>query len=89
MPLTTQEIRDPQGGRNFIRRGDTVKVSPPGSTTFKARFHHAVLDDDGSIIEIEVFGGPAQRCPAFRTVRPHSVYRVAQTKGGERREDVR
>jgi hypothetical protein len=79
------EIRDPQGGRNFIRSGDRVKVRPQLGRKggFTATFEYAdVTPRDRLVISITVFGGPRGRA-AWRTFRPEHIFRKAQTRDGE------
>lgn len=83
--MTTSEIRM---GRNFVRVGDIVKVAArPGKRDgFEAKVEAIVLDDEtGAVRWLEVRGGRAGRYQ-FHAVRPERISRVAQTKGGERRE---
>ena len=79
---TVTEMADPQGGRNKIRTGDPVKVSPsqPGKRDgFVGTFRHAILDTTGTVAAVEVFGGPAKRCPAYRTFVPTRITRVRRS----------
>ena len=85
-----EEIKDPQGGRNYIRHGDGVKVTagPGDKQSFKARFMYAVVDDDGVIVEVTVYGGkgfdPAKpdmeqdAVVKTRTLRPCRIRRMSQ-----------
>lgn len=79
VPLATVTvIRDPQGGRNFVRKGDTVHVDPsaPGRRDgFDARFIEAHVDGDGVVVDIEVYGGRDGRA-SVRTFRPGRVRRT-------------
>lgn len=73
------EIRDPQGGRNLIRQGDTVRVGPskPGRKDgFDAEFRRAHVVN-GVVTEIEVFGGRRGRA-AVRTFIPERIRRRVQ-----------
>lgn len=84
-PDTVDEIRQ---GRNWIRKGDTVRVLPskPGKRDgFLATFHYAASDGTYA----EVFGGPAGRCPATRTLPLDRIARVVQTRSGQRLDRVR
>jgi hypothetical protein len=82
VPTKTDTIRDPQGGRNMIRQGDIVRVRPsrPGARDgFNATFRTATVDDDGNVVDIEVYGGHGGRA-AIRTLRPERIQRRAQTR---------
>jgi hypothetical protein len=83
--IKVQEYR-PDGARNYIRVGDTVRVasSPGRRDGHLGRIHEIVTDGDGEVIDITVVGDTG-----FRTYLPHRIQRIAQTKGGERRECVR
>jgi len=85
-----EEIRDPQGGRNILRRGDPVKVDPGRSESrrWRAKFVHADLDTNDEIIQITVYGGkgynpalPTRKQPnaigQYRTVTPDRVHRLS------------
>lgn len=77
----------PDGGRNFVRLDDEVKVLPSRPKKrdgFMARVKEIKADDEGTVIEVTVVGG----C-GFKTVRPDRIQRVAQTKGGAAKERVR
>lgn len=87
MKMKCEEIGDPQGGRNRIRKGDTVKVKIPGKTSFKATFHGATVID-GTVVDVEVYGGP-HGIAGWRVLRPSTIHRVAQTKGGVRKAVAR
>jgi hypothetical protein len=70
-------------GRNFVRAGDVVRVtaSREGKRDgFRAIFRHAVLDDDGQVKHVEVYGAPGQRAKAFRTFTLDRIQRVAQSR---------
>lgn len=80
---TTTEIRM---GRNFIRPGDIVKVQPaPGKRTYLATFKGVVLDDNDDIEYVEVYGAPANKCPAAHYFRLDQISRVAQTRHADRK----
>jgi hypothetical protein len=86
--MRLQEWR-PEGARNFIRVGDIVKVLPAPDlkgTSFEAVVKAIEVDDaTGEVRHVEVFGGKRGRLQ-FHAVRPDRIRRVAQTRGGERRE---
>lgn len=76
-------------GRNFIRVGDVVKVTPssPGKHDgFEARVL-AIYDQDGEIV-FQLLGGTRGRLHT-RFIRAERIRRVAQVRGGERRERKR
>ena len=82
----------PEGNRNFVRLGDVVKVLPaPGikGTSFEAIVRGIEADDDtGQVKVVEVLGGKKGRLMTHH-VRPERIKRVAQVRGGERRERKR
>jgi len=80
------EIRDPQGGRNFIREGDDVKVlaGPGNKQTYLARFLYGEIDEEGNLVQVSVYGAKGERAPLTRIFRPERLQRVAQTKSGEK-----
>lgn len=76
---STAEVRH---GRNFIRRGDMVRVSPsrPGKHDgFVARFVYADEDRGGTYFMLQevttVKGGRVIPC-GFRTLKPERVRRL-------------
>lgn len=78
-------------GRNFINVGDVVRVrSLHGRRNgFQARVRGIKVDRlSGEVAEIEVFGGPAGK-EMVRTFRPERIERVAQTRAGTPREQLR
>jgi len=82
----------PEGTRNFVRLGDVVKVLPaPGikGSSFEAIVKDIDADDEtGEVKVVMVLGGKKGRL-ALHHVRPERIRRVAQTRGGERRERKR
>jgi len=89
----TGRVYEIRVGRNFIRKGDTVKVKAvpgrPGQAAqsgFLAKFLYAVVNDDDSIRYVEVVGG---RNGANRSLKLDRIKRVAQTRKGERRAAIR
>lgn len=75
------EIRDPQGGRNMIREGDVVFVSPsrPGRRDgFEATFRFAKTVN-GRVEYVEVYGGPHGRA-GLRSIRPERIKRRSQAR---------
>lgn len=84
-PVAVTVIRDPRGGRNYIRKGDTVHVDPsqPGKHDgFDARFIGARVDGNGNVIDVEVYGARRDRAPALRTLRPERIRRTRRTVRG-------
>lgn len=76
-------------GRNFVRPGDVVRVLPSATvkgSSFEAVVKGIVADDDtGDVKWVEVLGGSRGRVQ-FRAVTPDRIKRVAQTRGGEKRQ---
>ncbi len=71
------EISEYRHNRNWVRKGDTVKVKPAGRTSFTATVLR--IQSDGDRIEVEVrdpYNG------AIRTVTPERITRKAQSKAG-------
>lgn len=89
--MRLQEWR-PDGARNFIRVGDIVKVLPPADrrgTSFEAKVQAIEADDaTGDVKWLEVMGGRSGRYQ-FHAVTPNRIRRVAQTRGGEKRDRKR
>jgi hypothetical protein len=81
-PRRVEEIADPQGGRNRIRRGDVVEVRNNGKAVWVATFEAATVDG-GRVLDVEVYGGPIGRIPSSRFVPPGRVHRLAQTRDGQ------
>lgn len=81
--IRVTEVADPKGGRNKIREGDPVKVSPssPGRRDgFVGTFRYAVVDSDTQqVVYFEVVGAPGKRCPASRSFTPDRITRVRRT----------
>ena len=83
-------------GRNYVRVGDIVKVKPSAPKKrdgFEARVRAITVKQDpakpfGIQVVFEVVGGARGRC-MIRNVRPDRIQRVAQVRGGERRERKR
>lgn len=80
--MKTTEIRDPQGGRNFIRYGDKVRVKPKGRNSWIGEFHYATLNEAGELVSLTIWGGPPGHA-MWHEVWPAQVFRVAQTRNGE------
>jgi hypothetical protein len=88
-PLYVDEVRH---GRNFIRKGDTVKVRPSREGRkdgFTAVFRGAKLDDDGNVRWVDVIGGPRGRVQHLRSFPLDRIRRLAQTRDGECKETPR
>lgn len=83
-PIEVDEVR--HGGRNFIRVGDTVKVSgDPGKRGFEATVRKIVVDDQGAVRWFEVYGGSGGRA-SMRVLRPERIKRMAQSKVARRHQ---
>lgn len=84
------EVRDPQGGRNFLRAGDPVRVTPGAAErrSWRGVFRWAELNEAGEVTAITVIGGagfdparPPTRQRAvvqWRTVSPARVSRLSR-----------
>lgn len=74
-------------GRNFVRVGDTVKVTadPGRRNGHEAKVRSIEVDDDGEVITVHVVSMDR----GFRSYRPERIRRVAQTRHGERLERCR
>lgn len=75
------EIQEVRVGRNFIRVGDIVRVTPssPGRRDgFLAKVTGMRRTADG--LEFNLFGAPKGRPVAARTMRAGRIQRVAQTR---------
>ena len=83
-------------GRNYVRVGDIVKVKPSAPKKrdgFEARVTAIAVEQDpdrafGIRVIFQVVGGCRGRHHT-RFVRPDRIQRVAQVRGGERRERKR
>jgi hypothetical protein len=66
-------------GRQVIA-GDFVKIAPtPGKRDgFEGKVKYALVDEDGELVEVTVFGGRSGRAPSFRSVRPIRVTTFSQ-----------
>ena len=75
------EIPDPQGGRNLIRAGDTVRYDP-GLKKKKVlgTFHFANTDGEGTVESVTIF------TDKWRVLLPEKIHRVAQTVKGQKKE---
>lgn len=74
----------PEGTRNFIRVGDTVKVKPskPGKRDgYEAKVSRIEGNPDGTPKAIHVIGGPKNQ---FRTYFPNRIARVNQARVARR-----
>lgn len=71
-------------GRNFVRVGDTVKVTadPGRRNGYEARVRKIEVDDDGEVTVVHV----VSTARGYRSYRPERIERRAQTRGGERVE---
>lgn len=89
--MKLQEWR-PDGTRNFIRVGDVVKVLPPPdrkASSFEAIVREIDADDEtGEVRCVMVLGGKRGRLMTHH-VRPDRIKRVAQVRGGTKRERKR
>lgn len=82
-PEYTEELRL---GRNFVRKGDLVRVRPPdgapaGTHGYQARFQYADVDKGGQyvvVFEMEKCEGVLQYA-RIRTVKPDRIERKATT----------
>lgn len=82
--IEVDEVR--HGGRNFIRVGDIVKVSPPRKRSFEATVRKIVVDNENQVRWFEVYGGAGGH-RSVRCVRPELVSRKAQAKIARRHEE--
>ncbi len=76
-------------GSNYIRVGDIVKVKPSRPKKrdgFEGRVREIRTDDEGTVTELVIVGGPVGRATATRFMRPDRIKRVAQTRNGQARE---
>lgn len=84
MTSEDSDLTEVRFGRNFIRPGDTVKVTPssPGRRNgFKGKVTRIrCLDGE---IAFDVFGAPKGRVQGVHTLRAERIVRVAQTRAGE------
>lgn len=86
--MTINEYRT---GRNYIRVGDIVKVAPSAPKKrdgFEARVIGIEADEDGNPVVLQLVGGCRGRVQT-RFIRPDRIARVAQVRGGEKRERKR
>jgi hypothetical protein len=79
-PLKKNTISEYRVGRNFIRVGDAVKITPSAPRKrdgFVAEVKEIEIDEQGNPKAIHVIGG---KNGAFRAIRPERIKRVAQSK---------
>ncbi len=81
------EVPEYRKGRNFIRVGDAVKVTPSrkgkkdGFLGTVRAIHAAAVGPSGpQVVRVDVFGGPGKRVPALRSLTPDRLQRVAQSR---------
>lgn len=88
---TLVSLTEYQVGRNYIRVGDIVRVRPSRPRRrdgFEAKVAAIRADEAGDVQEVDVHGDGSVNW-ATRTIRPERIERVAQVRGGERRERKR
>jgi hypothetical protein len=68
-----------QPNRNWIRVGDRVRCSPTVGGKFKATVRRILVDDDGIVVEVDVYGGKANH-EKLRTFPPEKITRLAQSR---------
>ena len=63
----------------LVSQGTEIKVrhsAPSVRDGFKAQFWRALINDNGELLEITVFGSPGSIAPAMRTFKPERIERI-------------
>lgn len=82
--MTLQEVLEVRLGRNFIRKGDVVRLAPskPGKRDGgEATVEKIMETTEGYEFHTILTGGRG-----FKVVRQDRIHRVQQVRGGERRK---
>jgi hypothetical protein len=79
------DVEEYRPNRNWIRLGDKVRCSPVVGGKFRATVTRIRADEDGVIVEVEVYGGKANH-EKVRTFPPERIARLAQSRVVSREE---
>lgn len=84
MGASQDDLSEVRVGRNFIRVGDTVRVTPSAPKKrdgYRGKVTRIRMVE--GTVTFDVIGAPRGRVPGTHTMFAERVVRVAQTRGGE------